>query len=169
MSFLPYPPSNTTDAISVLKQDINLAHEIVHGDDDQDVLTENGLVPSFSKVIKTLNTGSLIVSTMNIVTTSNTAFSVSADNHITHYCCTANMDVDVIVNAPILTETGEPVTGALIFFTQVGEGVVRLVPSSGISFIYPEDASPTTFSKGATIAIESMSPTQWIVTGNMGY
>jgi len=52
MSFLPYPPSNTTEAVSVLKQDINLAHEIVHGDDEQDVLTENGLVPSFSKVIK---------------------------------------------------------------------------------------------------------------------
>lgn len=54
MPFLPYPPSNTTEAISVLKQDIDLAHDIVHGDDNQDVLTENGLVPSFSKVIKTV-------------------------------------------------------------------------------------------------------------------
>lgn len=169
MPFLPYPPENTTGAISVLKQDINLAHEIVHGDDEQDVLTENGLVPSFSKVIKTLNTGSLIVSTMNMVITPDTSFSVSADNHITHFCCTSNSGVGVTVNAPILTSTGDPVTGALIFFTQIGDGTINLVAASGISLIYPEDASPTTFSKGATIAIESMSATQWIVSGNMGY
>lgn len=55
MPFLPYPPSNTTESIAVLKQDIQLAHDIVHGDDNTFVDTENGLTPSFAKVIKELS------------------------------------------------------------------------------------------------------------------
>lgn len=54
MSFLPYPPANTSEAIAVFKQDVQIAHDIVHGDDVTNVDTESGLVPSFSKVIKTL-------------------------------------------------------------------------------------------------------------------
>lgn len=54
MSFLPYPPANTSEAIAVFKQDVQIAHDIVHGDDVTNVDTESGLVPSFSKLVKTL-------------------------------------------------------------------------------------------------------------------
>jgi hypothetical protein len=54
MSFLPYPPTTTTEAIQVFKQDVQIAHDVVHGGDTTDVATENGNVPSFSKLVKTL-------------------------------------------------------------------------------------------------------------------
>jgi hypothetical protein len=54
MTFLPYPPTTTTDVIAVLKQDAGIAHEIIHGNVTADVYTESGLVPSFAKVVKTL-------------------------------------------------------------------------------------------------------------------
>lgn len=54
MAFLPYPPTTTEAAIAVLKQDIAIAHDVVHGDNTTNVDTENGLVPSFSKLVKTL-------------------------------------------------------------------------------------------------------------------
>jgi hypothetical protein len=54
MAFLPYPPNTTTEVIAVLKQDVQIAHDIVHGNITTDVDTESGLVPSFAKVVKTL-------------------------------------------------------------------------------------------------------------------
>lgn len=54
MAFLPYPPTTTEAAIAILKQDIVIAHDVVHGDNTTNVDTENGLVPSFSKLVKTL-------------------------------------------------------------------------------------------------------------------
>lgn len=54
MAFLPYPPTTTEAAIAVLRQDIAIAHDVVHGDNITDVDTESGLVPSFSKLVKTL-------------------------------------------------------------------------------------------------------------------
>lgn len=54
MSFLPYPPNNATEAISVFSQDIQIAHDIIHGDETQQVDTEGGIVPSFAKVVRTL-------------------------------------------------------------------------------------------------------------------
>lgn len=54
MAFLPYPPSGVEDAIAVFSQDVEIAHDVVHGGDTTQVETENGLVPSFAKVIKEL-------------------------------------------------------------------------------------------------------------------
>jgi hypothetical protein len=54
MAFLPYPPNTTTEVIAVLKQDVQIAHDIVHGDANTQVDTEGGLTPSFAKVIKDL-------------------------------------------------------------------------------------------------------------------
>ena len=54
MAFLPYPPTTVASAIAVLKQDIAIAHDVVHGDNTTNVDTESGLVPSFSKLVKTL-------------------------------------------------------------------------------------------------------------------
>lgn len=54
MAFLPYPPTTVESAIAVLKQDIAIAHDVVHGDNTTNVDTESGLVPSFSKLVKTL-------------------------------------------------------------------------------------------------------------------
>jgi hypothetical protein len=57
MPFLPYPPTTTTEAIALLKQDVQIAHDIVHGDETTDVDTESGLTPSFAKVIKIVSEG----------------------------------------------------------------------------------------------------------------
>lgn len=54
MSFLPYPPANATEAIAIFSQDVQIAHDIIHGDETQQVDTEGGIVPSFAKVVKTL-------------------------------------------------------------------------------------------------------------------
>lgn len=54
MTFAKYPPENISEAITVFKQDVELAHGVVHGDEVTEVLTENGPVPSFQKVIKYL-------------------------------------------------------------------------------------------------------------------
>lgn len=54
MAFLPYPPTTVEAAIAVLKQDVEITHDIVHGDNTTNVDTESGLVPSFSKLVKTL-------------------------------------------------------------------------------------------------------------------
>ena len=54
MSFLPYPPNTVEESISVFQQDTEIAHDIVHGSNTTEVLTENGLVPSFAKVVKEL-------------------------------------------------------------------------------------------------------------------
>lgn len=54
MAFLPYPPTTVESAIAVFKQDVQIAHDVVHGDNTTDVDTENGLVPSFSKLVQTL-------------------------------------------------------------------------------------------------------------------
>lgn len=53
-TFVKYPPTTTGEAIAVLKQDVGLLHDIVHGNETAEVLTENGLVPSVDKVIKDL-------------------------------------------------------------------------------------------------------------------
>lgn len=54
MSFLPFPAQNTTQAVALIKQDGALFHEMVHGDENAEVLTENGLVPSVNNVLQDL-------------------------------------------------------------------------------------------------------------------
>lgn len=54
MSFLPYPAENTSQAIALIKQDGSILHNVVHGDENAEVLTENGLVPSINKVLNDL-------------------------------------------------------------------------------------------------------------------
>lgn len=54
MAFAKYPPINISEAITVFKQDVELAHGVVHGDENTEVLTEGGLVPSFKNVIEYL-------------------------------------------------------------------------------------------------------------------
>ena len=50
MSFLPYPPTTVGEAINVFKQNVEILHDIIHGDDTQEVLKENGTVPSVEKL-----------------------------------------------------------------------------------------------------------------------
>lgn len=54
MSFLPFPATTTSEAVALIKQDGGILHEIVHGGDTAEVLTEGGLVPSVNNVIKTV-------------------------------------------------------------------------------------------------------------------
>lgn len=52
MSLLPFPPATTSDAIDLFRQDVEILHEVVHGDENAEVLTDNGLIPSVENVIK---------------------------------------------------------------------------------------------------------------------
>lgn len=54
MSFLPFPATTTSEAVALIKQDGGILHEIVHGGENAEVLTEGGLVPSVSKVLNDL-------------------------------------------------------------------------------------------------------------------
>lgn len=52
MAFVKYPPETTSEAIDVFNQDVPLMHEVIHGDDNAEVLTENGLIPSVARALK---------------------------------------------------------------------------------------------------------------------
>lgn len=89
--------------------------------------------------------------------------------HNHHFCLDNINDITVTIGAPVIDSPIDFQTGLLMFFTQIGDGQVYLEPIPGIELIYPEGSNPVTYSKGATIAIESRNNTQWIVTGNLGY
>lgn len=84
MAFLPYPPTTVESAIAVFKQDIQIAHDVVHGDNTTSVDTENGLVPSFSKLVQTLTneveaaTGVDVSLRSNLASTSSTVLVAGA-------------------------------------------------------------------------------------------
>lgn len=48
-TFVKFPPTSLPEAIDVIDQDAEILHEVVHGDDTTEVLTENGLIPSIAK------------------------------------------------------------------------------------------------------------------------
>lgn len=54
MALLPFPPNNITEAIALINQDSQILHEVVHGDETSESLTDNGLIPSVSKAIADL-------------------------------------------------------------------------------------------------------------------
>jgi hypothetical protein len=141
--------------------------QVYFGPINQTVQVEN-FPPQQTLETRFRNAG-MFLSTMVMVDTAATAFAVSGDQHVNHFCCTSDNAVAVTVGAPMTTGITDPVKGILIFFTQIGDGVVTLVPAPGITLIYPDGSTPTTYSKGATIGIESRNATQWVVTGNMGY
>lgn len=57
MSLLPFPPNNVTEAIALIDQDAEILHNIVHGDSDATILTDNGLVPSVNNVLSNIVDG----------------------------------------------------------------------------------------------------------------
>lgn len=106
---------------------------------------------------------------MTIIDTALTELSVSGVNHNNHFMCDNENPVIVTVGAPVIDSPIDFQTGLLIYFTQIGDGVVFLEPIEGIELIWPENSSPQTYGKGATIGIESRNTTQWVVTGHLGY
>ncbi|QCQ59893.1 tail fiber [Rheinheimera phage vB_RspM_Barba9A] len=55
MAFEKFPPTNASEAVAVFKQDVIIVHDVAHGDENAEVLTENGLIPSIAKFIKDTN------------------------------------------------------------------------------------------------------------------
>lgn len=97
------------------------------------------------------------------------SFGVTGLNHNNHFMVDNENQVTVFVGAPVMDSPIDFQTGILIFFTQIGDGIISLEPIAGIELIWPVDSSPTTYGKGATIGIESRNETQWVVTGHLGY
>lgn len=52
MAFEKFPPTNASEAVAVFKQDVIIVHDVAHGDENSEVLTENGLIPSVAKFMK---------------------------------------------------------------------------------------------------------------------
>lgn len=104
-----------------------------------------------------------------------TSFMVTGLNHNNHFMVDSEEPVTIIVGKPVMDTPIDYQKGILIYFTQIGEGIVFLetleLPEeeAPLNLIYPTDSSPQTFSKGSTIAIESRNNTDWVVTGNLGY
>ena len=106
---------------------------------------------------------------MTMIETSSTTLTVTGQNHNNHFMVDAENPVTVNVGAPVIDSPIDFQTGLLIYFTQIGDGIVFLEPIEGIELIWPENSSPQTYGKGATIGIESRNQTQWVVTGHLGY
>lgn len=104
---------------------------------------------------------------IKVVGTSSTSFSVGESDHTKHYICMANDNITVVANPTTTVEaTGKSV---LIFFTQVGNGVITVTGAEGVNLVHPEDSTPTTYSRGSTIGLLAISNNSWVVVGNLGY
>lgn len=97
------------------------------------------------------------------------AFGVTGLNHNNWFVVDNENQVTVTVGKPVMDSPIDFQTGILIYFTQKGDGLVALQPIAGIELLIPDDSSAQTYSKNSTIAIASVSETEWVVTGNLGY
>lgn len=104
-----------------------------------------------------------------------TPFTVTGLNHNNHFMVNSEEPIIITVGKPVMDTPIDYQKGILIYFTQIGEGIIyleTLVLPEGqepLKLIYPKDSSPQTFSQGSTIAIESRNNTDWVVTGNLGF
>lgn len=97
------------------------------------------------------------------------AFGVTGLNHNNWFVVDNENQVTVTVGKPVMDSPIDFQTGILIYFTQKGDGLVALQPIAGIELLIPDDSSAQTYGKNSTIAIASVSETEWVVTGNLGY
>lgn len=97
------------------------------------------------------------------------AFGVTGLNHNNFFIIDNENQVTVTVGKPVMDSPIDFQTGILIYFTQKGDGPVVLQPIAGIEILVPDDSSAQTYGKNSTIAIASISETEWVVTGNLGY
>lgn len=96
-------------------------------------------------------------------------FGVTGVNHNNWFVINNENQVTVTVGKPVMDSPIDFQTGILIYFTQIGSGVVVLQPAAGITLKIPDDSSAQTYGKNSTIAVASISETEWVVTGNLGY
>jgi hypothetical protein len=111
---------------------------------------------------------------MTMVERDGTPLTVTGQNHNNHFMIDSENPMTVTVGRPVMDSPIDYQTGILIYFTQIGDGPVILEPLPAgdgfpaVELIWPENSSPQTYGKGATIGIESRNETQWIVTGHLG-
>lgn len=104
---------------------------------------------------------------VTMVNSTSLAFNVGEPDSNKHFLSTTQEPAIVTVKRAMnFTITQQP---TIVYFTQLGDGEVELVPDVGVTLIYPEGYVANTFSKGATIAIESISSTKWLLVGNLGF
>lgn len=115
--------------------------------------------------VDTNTLGQLAVLTREYVNT--TTYTITPSKHLHHLYFTQNSDITIIVNAA--TGTTLLNKSLVVFITQLGDGEVRLQSANGVTLIYPESSSPTTYSKGSTIVLESVEDGIWLLAGNLGY
>lgn len=121
--------------ISQFEADIDLAHQIVHGDPVAEVLTEGGLVPSFANVISRIR-GSYqaMLDEMLHSMQGTVAFSYSFEKsmvwHIVHNLNCVNFDETIrnIAGQRVYAHV-EPINEneLLVKFTEPEEGVISVV------------------------------------------
>ena len=68
---------------------------------------------------------------MTMIETSSTTLTVTGQNHNNHFMVDAENPVTVNVGAPVIDSPIDFQTGLLIYFTQIGDGIVFLEPIEG--------------------------------------
>jgi hypothetical protein len=104
---------------------------------------------------------------VTMVPTGSIAFSVGEAEGNNHYLCSTVTGATVTLKRPANFLINQQAT--IIYFTQLGDGEIELVPDVGVTLVYPEGYTPSTFAKGATIAAESISNNKWLLVGNLGF
>lgn len=123
--------------------------------------TEPVRVQDFAGMLAKVGSG------ITMIPTTSLAFEVGEAQGNNHYLVTTLEPAQVLVKRAINFSLNQQAT--IIYFTQMGDGEVELVPDIGVTLVYPDGYVPNTFSKGATIAIESLSSSQWLLVGNLGF
>jgi len=123
--------------------------------------TEPVRVQDFAGMLAKVGSG------ITMIPTTSLAFEVGEAQGNNHYLVTTLEPAQVLVKRAMNFTLNQQAT--IIYFTQMGDGEVELVPDIGVTLVYPDGYVPNTFSKGATIAIESLSSSQWLLVGNLGF
>lgn len=112
---------------------------------------------------------------MTVIEVGAIPFTVTGQNHNNCFMINSEENITITVGKPIMDSPLDYQTGILMFFTQIGEGVIFLEPEiaippeTQINLIVPENSSPQTYGIGSTIGILSRNNHTWVVTGNLGY
>ncbi|QCQ57970.1 tail fiber [Rheinheimera phage vB_RspM_Barba22A] len=126
MAFEKFPPTNASEAVAVFKQDVIIVHDVAHGDENAEVLTENGLIPSIAKFIKDTNEriGDGLVNIEHSVTTNRDAVDSHPISAITGLQTALDAKVDTsafgtAASADLTTSATDTTAGRV---TKVGDG-----------------------------------------------
>lgn len=115
------------------------------------------------------STPPVIVETFVKIADIGTNFSVTAEQHNTHFIADSVVGLTMTVGRAVdATLAVKP--GAVMYVTQVNMGVIQLVAEPGVKLIYDQLAAlAQTAGAGTTLGLTSIDETTWLVLGRVSY